>query len=349
MKKIINIGKNTANLRKEKNKTAEQLAEALEVSRQTISKWEKGYTVPDAYTMAKMATFFDVPIADIYVQTLVGERKKNEEEMDLQELLIHYVDPRSIEKAIVAYDRNPNKLKVKVGTNVISYRDILLLAANMRFFRGYSELENPVSYHEMKDERGVMPDFVQLLKNEGFIVFYASGEFACDESVIGSEYTTVNEGSFMLVVLRNEKEILSFKTSARRFFTGLDDEKCEREWDNPSGMKYMLGARYYDADIYKAEEYLSSEKNSLSEKERKEYRKKLDEMWEDEIENCSIIQYIKDDQELSKIKRQLESLDKNTLDEFIHACFADKLESIVVVDLGARRFTPLFEEQKQSV
>lgn len=344
MKKIINIGKNIANLRKEKNKTAEQLADALGVSRQTISKWEKGYTVPDAYIMAKMATFFDVPIADIYVQTFIGERKKNEEEMDLQELLIRYIDPQNIEKAIVAYDGNPNKLRVKVGANVISYRDILLLAANMRFFRGYSELENPVSYQNIKDERRVMSDFVQLLKNEGFIVFYACDAFAYDGSVIGSEYEATNEGSFILLVLRDEKELLDFKIHARRFFTGLDDEKCKREWDNSSGMKYLLGACYYDTDIYRAEEYFSSNERSFSDRERQEYRIKLDEIWKNEVENCTPIQYIKDDRELDDIKRQLESLDKNVMDEFVHACFADKLDSIVVIDLQTGRFKPLFAD-----
>ncbi len=56
------IGGNIAQIRKAKGKTAEQMAEALRVSRQTISKWENGDTVPDAYRMIDIATYLDVPV-----------------------------------------------------------------------------------------------------------------------------------------------------------------------------------------------------------------------------------------------------------------------------------------------
>ena len=69
-----NVGKNIAQLRKSKGKTAEQLANALRVSRQTISKWERGDTVPTAYNMVDIATYLDIPISDIYVQIVSGSK-----------------------------------------------------------------------------------------------------------------------------------------------------------------------------------------------------------------------------------------------------------------------------------
>ncbi len=39
---------NIKNLRKSKGYTQEELASRINVVRQTVSKWEKGYSVPDA-------------------------------------------------------------------------------------------------------------------------------------------------------------------------------------------------------------------------------------------------------------------------------------------------------------
>lgn len=54
---------NLKTLRKNKGVTQEELAARLCVVRQTVSKWEKGYSVPDAEQLSKIADFFDVPIS----------------------------------------------------------------------------------------------------------------------------------------------------------------------------------------------------------------------------------------------------------------------------------------------
>ena len=48
--------------RKQKNLTQEQLAEQLNVARQTISKWETGETVPDIDSLKKLAVLLDFSI-----------------------------------------------------------------------------------------------------------------------------------------------------------------------------------------------------------------------------------------------------------------------------------------------
>lgn len=50
-------------LRKKKGYSQETLAEQLHVVRQTISKWEKGISVPDAVMLDRMAELFEVPSA----------------------------------------------------------------------------------------------------------------------------------------------------------------------------------------------------------------------------------------------------------------------------------------------
>lgn len=48
--------------RKEKNMTQEQLAEELNVARQTVSKWETGESVPDIDSLKKLAVLLEFSI-----------------------------------------------------------------------------------------------------------------------------------------------------------------------------------------------------------------------------------------------------------------------------------------------
>ena len=50
-------------LRKKKGYSQETMAEQLHVVRQTISKWEKGISVPDAVMLDRMAELFEVPVS----------------------------------------------------------------------------------------------------------------------------------------------------------------------------------------------------------------------------------------------------------------------------------------------
>lgn len=48
--------------RKEKNLTQEQLADELNVARQTVSKWETGETIPDVDSLKKLANLLEFSI-----------------------------------------------------------------------------------------------------------------------------------------------------------------------------------------------------------------------------------------------------------------------------------------------
>jgi len=58
---------NLEELRKLKKISQEELAEILEVSRQTISSLEKGRYNPSILLACKIARFFNKPIEDIFI------------------------------------------------------------------------------------------------------------------------------------------------------------------------------------------------------------------------------------------------------------------------------------------
>ena len=58
----MSIGERISDLRKEKNISQGQLAEALGITRQAVSKWENDLAVPDALKMIHLADILDTDI-----------------------------------------------------------------------------------------------------------------------------------------------------------------------------------------------------------------------------------------------------------------------------------------------
>lgn len=67
------FGENLKTLRKQKGFSQEELATRLHVVRQTISKWEKNLSVPDADTLIRLAEILEVSVSD-----LLGAKIENE-------------------------------------------------------------------------------------------------------------------------------------------------------------------------------------------------------------------------------------------------------------------------------
>ena len=58
----MDLGKKIMTMRNEKNLSQEQLAEKLNVTRQTISNWENGKFYPDIDSLVNLSKFFNVSI-----------------------------------------------------------------------------------------------------------------------------------------------------------------------------------------------------------------------------------------------------------------------------------------------
>ncbi len=67
------FGENLKTLRKQKGFSQEELATRLHVVRQTISKWEKNLSVPDADSLIRLAEILEVSVSE-----LLGAKIKKE-------------------------------------------------------------------------------------------------------------------------------------------------------------------------------------------------------------------------------------------------------------------------------
>ena len=71
------FSENLKTLRKEKGYTQEELAIKLNVVRQTVSKWEKGLSVPDVDILSVLADELDVNVSSLLGEDIPDENAKN--------------------------------------------------------------------------------------------------------------------------------------------------------------------------------------------------------------------------------------------------------------------------------
>lgn len=101
---------NLKTMRKEKGFSQEQLATRLNVVRQTISKWEKGLSVPDAELLIQLAEVLDVEVSDLLgekIEISEGQSKTDALALELaklNELLVVYGNKLTAlkKKAVIA-------------------------------------------------------------------------------------------------------------------------------------------------------------------------------------------------------------------------------------------------------
>lgn len=71
------FGENLKSIRKSKGYTQEELAIKLNVVRQTVSKWEKGLSVPDADILVRIAEVLDTDVSALLGGSVEKEADKD--------------------------------------------------------------------------------------------------------------------------------------------------------------------------------------------------------------------------------------------------------------------------------
>ena len=105
----VRIGAFIKELRKEKGLTQEQLAESLNVSGRTVSRWETGVNMPDISLLVELAEFYDVSVPEV----INGERKSEkmeQEEIDVANKMAEYANAEK--ENIIRSVRNQSLLGV---------------------------------------------------------------------------------------------------------------------------------------------------------------------------------------------------------------------------------------------
>ena len=127
------IGSFLKELRKEKSLTQEQLAESLNVSGRTVSRWETGSNMPDLSILVELADFYDVDIREI----INGERKSEKMEKDLKDTLEQVAEYSNTEKKSL----KKKMIEISLSAALLLLFSVILDTTNG--FRGFIS-ERPV-------------------------------------------------------------------------------------------------------------------------------------------------------------------------------------------------------------
>ncbi len=82
------IGAFLKELRRDKGLTQEQLAESLNVSGRTVSRWETGSNMPDLDILISLSNYYEVDIKEL----LDGERRSEKMDKEQSEMILKVVD-----------------------------------------------------------------------------------------------------------------------------------------------------------------------------------------------------------------------------------------------------------------
>nr|DAT08313.1 MAG TPA: helix-turn-helix domain protein [Caudoviricetes sp.] len=107
--------------RKKASKTQEDVASFLNIKRQTYSAYERGISTPDAITLKKLASFFDVSFDDL----LIDEPKNKPVPPEEDELAKLLEDPETREFYELIKDFSDDELEdlLNYGQYLIAKRD----------------------------------------------------------------------------------------------------------------------------------------------------------------------------------------------------------------------------------
>lgn len=133
----MSIGERIIQLRKEQNLSQGQLASALDVSRQAVSKWENDLAIPDAMNLIGLADILDTDIE--YLSTgrrnfarrppvVVSDIKIVEKVVEKPVIHVETIE-KIVEKPVIQYVERPvlkRIYRVKYRTNP---NDLLIVAA----------------------------------------------------------------------------------------------------------------------------------------------------------------------------------------------------------------------------
>ena len=123
------LNENIKALRKTKRLTQEELAIRLNVVRQTISKWEKGLSVPDAEMLQKIAEVFEVNVSQ-----LLGSSINQSENVDIIAEQLSRIN----EQLVVKNNRTRKIWKViGIITAILIVIQLLLLVLSITAYENY--------------------------------------------------------------------------------------------------------------------------------------------------------------------------------------------------------------------
>lgn len=177
----MKISEKIIQLRKKNNWSQEALANELNVSRQTVSKWEIGQTVPDTSNLTKIAKVFQISVNDLLEDTSDLSEEKNETSKD------------KTNNDNIQSKKNRIIILILSITLVLAILGIAAISINKLFNKATNQTE-PKSIIEMFQENSLSDIFDSIFKQVGEIGGFKANDF---NHTFKLQYYGGKDGAFM--------------------------------------------------------------------------------------------------------------------------------------------------------
>lgn len=97
------IGRHIARLRKERQLSQAQLAELIDVAPETISRLERGISIPSLKTFENISRALEIPIKSIFDFEYSQKVKKNASEKEITRI-VNFLRPKRAEEIKVGFE-----------------------------------------------------------------------------------------------------------------------------------------------------------------------------------------------------------------------------------------------------
>ena len=142
----MNLGERLFELRKAKNLTQDDMAEKLNVTRQTVSKWETNQSTPDFDKIIPLCELFEIGVEELLTGKKPEEKQEKEEEKVLTRQEVKERSAKIVSGSVFIYIAAVAFVAIAVGvqhTNPIIASAIFLLLigwATARIIRNYMSI-----------------------------------------------------------------------------------------------------------------------------------------------------------------------------------------------------------------
>ena len=201
------LNQNIKNLRKQKGYTQETLAQELNIVRQTVSKWEKGYSVPDAVMLEKLAELFEVSVGELLGDTT----QSNEDKADLNRISEQLAVLNNQLAKELNRKRKVRKIVLIIISALLAIVLITVVLLSVFSFKNndYAVDENGRIVLSQLDSK--LDDAVSQAILSANINSYASGEFAAESHYV---FGVDNKTETIKVYLLENYTLFGFKNGS---------------------------------------------------------------------------------------------------------------------------------------
>ena len=164
---MYKVGERISSLRRERNMSQEELATILNVSRQTISKWETGETLPDVYNAVAIAKLFHVSL-DVLIlgannssgeSSYMSELKTKRHNTNLWAIIIGAIGSTSLVVASILL-KTLDATRTQVGITMAFVVPLLMFCWGYAIwgFIKVARIQNEIKYLEKIEMMNLMSD-----------------------------------------------------------------------------------------------------------------------------------------------------------------------------------------------